>query len=354
MVHRPAPLYQRSRTGSTVSNNDEDERSAPPTPLTKTPLSVDAEDEDVKIAIMALGAMKHLDGSTSSNTSGSEGPSRRDSSAGKLAGGAHQATGTAQQQSDAHLPAGSLPSTSSAASTLLSSPMSTPGSETTGLSMPSSASSSRRTGGSQFPATPRTLGDLPADFPFPAVVTDEQGNELTVDPEMMKDADFLRRVSHLPIVRGTLRAYELSKQRSRVVKYGGDLVESGVKAIGGPVVSRLGARLGEKNVEQLDAFASRQLERLYPMGEDAASREENRQILEELDERERTEWKDMGAEEKSKRRRAYWALRLEEREREMVVNELRQRKGKNRGQDSESSGVDERNGWAKDCESCVR
>ncbi|CEH18491.1 Transcription factor Opi1 [Ceraceosorus bombacis] len=203
-----------------------------------------------------------------------------------------------------------------------------------------------RTAGSQFPATPRTLGDLPAHFPFPAVVTDEHGNELTVDPEMMKDADFLRRVSHLPIVRGTLRAYELSKQRSRVVKYGGDLVESGVKAIGGPVVSRLGARLGEKNVEQLDAFASRQLERLYPTGEDPASREENQQILEELDERERTEWKDMGAEEKSKRRRAYWALRLEEREREMVVNELRQRKGKSRAQDSESNESGDRNGWA--------
>jgi len=101
----------------------------------------------------------------------------------------------------------------------------------------------------------------------------------------MKDADFLRKVSHLPIVRGTLRAYELSKQHSRVVKvsarlsrptpprgtalmlrrtaqYGSDLVESGVKAISRPVVSRVSARLGEKGVEQLDAFAARQLERV--------------------------------------------------------------------------------------------
>lgn len=39
--------------------------SGPATPASRT-LSVDAEDEDVKIAIMALGAMKQLDGSSSS------------------------------------------------------------------------------------------------------------------------------------------------------------------------------------------------------------------------------------------------------------------------------------------------
>lgn len=31
-------------------------------------LNIDAEDEDVKIAIMALGAMKHLDGSSRSRS----------------------------------------------------------------------------------------------------------------------------------------------------------------------------------------------------------------------------------------------------------------------------------------------
>jgi hypothetical protein len=69
---------------------------------------------------------------------------------------------------------------------------------------------------------------------------------------------------------------------------------------------------------------------LYPSAEGTQSRKERQEVLDELDERERTEWKDMSVEEKSKRRKAYFALRMEEREREMVVNELRNRKGKNR------------------------
>lgn len=85
---------------------------------------------------------------------------------------------------------------------------------------------------------------------------------MRVDLEDMADDDFLKRVSHLPIVRGTLKAYELGKQRSRMVRYGGDFVESSVKAISRPVVSRLGARLGERGVEQLDDFACRQLDRV--------------------------------------------------------------------------------------------
>ena len=95
---------------------------------------------------------------------------------------------------------------------------------------------------------------MPSDFEFPAVVRDEDGNEVEVDQEMLRDADFLNRVSHLPIVRGTLRAYELGKQRSKLVKYGGDLVESSVKAISRPVVGRLGASLGERGKEQLDDY----------------------------------------------------------------------------------------------------
>lgn len=46
----------------------------------------------------------------------------------------------------------------------------------------------------------------------------------------------------------------------------------------------------------------------------------------ELREKEETEWKDMSEEERAKRRTAYYALRMEEREREMGVNELRQRR----------------------------
>lgn len=65
------------------------------------------------------------------------------------------------------------------------------------------------------------MADLPSDFDFPAVVQDEDGNEVEVDKEMLRDADFLKRVSHLPLVRGTLRAYEFGKQRSKIVKVSG-------------------------------------------------------------------------------------------------------------------------------------
>jgi len=62
------------------------------------------------------------------------------------------------------------------------------------------------------------LKDLPEGFQLPSTIHDENGNEIKIDKEMMEDEDFLRRISHLPIVRSTLRAYELGKQSSRVVK----------------------------------------------------------------------------------------------------------------------------------------
>ena len=177
-------------------------------------------------------------------------------------------------------------------------------------------------------AGPARLGDLPPDLKLPAVIQDENGNELQVDPEMMNDADFLKRVSHLPIVRGTLRAYELGKQRSKVVKYGAGLVESSVKTISRPVVSRLGASLGERGVEQLDDFACRQLDRIYPSAVASPSKEEKRGILDEVDRKDKEEWQNMSPEEREKRRKAYTALQLEERERNIMANELRQRRGK--------------------------
>lgn len=64
----------------------------------------------------------------------------------------------------------------------------------------------------------RILKDLPEDFQLPSTIQDENGNEIKIDKEMMKDEAFLRRISHLPIVRSTLRAYEMGKQSSRVVK----------------------------------------------------------------------------------------------------------------------------------------
>ena len=47
-------------------------------------------------------------------------------------------------------------------------------------------------------------------------------------------------------------------------------------------------------------------------------------ILQELDEKEQTDWKNMSEEERSKRRKAYYALRLEEKEREMMVDEMKE------------------------------
>jgi hypothetical protein len=155
-------------------------------------------------------------------------------------------------------------------STTVSSPAtSTPGTEATSATYASTSSptkgnflSRRESVTSSSLSNPTILADLPPGFQFPAIVHDEDGNEMRVDREDMADDDFLKKVSHLPIVRGTLKAYELGKQSSRVVKYGGDFVESSVKAISRPVVSRLGARLGERGVEQLDEFACRQLERV--------------------------------------------------------------------------------------------
>ncbi|EGN95202.1 hypothetical protein SERLA73DRAFT_77210 [Serpula lacrymans var. lacrymans S7.3] len=69
--------------------------------------------------------------------------------------------------------------------------------------------------------------------------------------------DFVSRVSHFPIVNTALRAYEHGKASSRVVKYGAEMMESSVKTISRPVIERLPV-----NVNQLDEFACRQLDRL--------------------------------------------------------------------------------------------
>ncbi|KDN52312.1 Opi1-domain-containing protein [Tilletiaria anomala UBC 951] len=181
-----------------------------------------------------------------------------------------------------------------------------------------------------------------------AIVHDDDGNPVRieldsdvlahVDGDDADDDAFLQRVGKLPIVRGTLRAYELGKQKSRVVKYGADLVESSVKSISRPVISRVGGALGEQGVQQLDNFASRQLERIYPalhsnpstaaLGRFSPTKEEKAEMLAEVEERERTEWQHMDDEEKTKRRKAYWALKLEEKEREMVVQKLREQQSR--------------------------
>ncbi|KAJ1023105.1 hypothetical protein NDA16_003258 [Ustilago loliicola] len=301
----PAPTTPATPPSEDLTSSQE---LAPPSSSTlpSNGLGIDAEDEDVRIAIMALGVMKSLDGT-------SNGFGAASASSSTLSLDAHKRTSKSPTRTSSAI------STSSVTSTAISSP-STP---TTDLTQDSGADSpaGRMSG-------PTRLGDLPPDFKLPAVIQDKNGNELEVDPEMMDDADFLKRVSHLPIVRGTLRAYELGKQRSKVVKYGAGLVESSVKSISRPVVSRLGASLGERGVEQLDDFACRQLDRIYPSAVASPSKEEKRGILEEVDRKDKQEWANMSPEEREKRRKAYTALQLEERERNLMANELRQRRGK--------------------------
>lgn len=307
----PAPTAPASPPADDLASSQELSRSTHASAYSKR-LGIDAEDEDVRIAIMALGAMKSLDGTTHRFAGPSASTSSSSSSAISL--DAHKRTAKSPARTSSAI------SSSSVASTAISSPSSTPATDLTqdsGAESPAGRS-----------AGPARLGDLPPDLKLPAVIHDEDGNELEVDPEMMNDVDFLQRVSHLPLVRGTLRAYELGKQRSKVVKYGADLVESSVKTISRPVVSRLGASLGERGVEQLDDFACRQLDRLYPSAISSPSKEEKRGILDEVERKDQQEWSNMSSQEREKRRTAYTALRLEERERTLMSNELRQRRGK--------------------------
>lgn len=248
------------------------------TPVTKT-THIDAEDEDVKIAIMALGAMRHFDGRPKTNAEG--GNAHRISNEDPVEKQSQQplqtllpetaatreryssytceccrddmpaATLETHSRSDTHyIPrpsamAGTLSivSTSPVASTTVSSLSSTSATEWTASSASttpscsitfsaqhaegasSSRSSSSRSSGTsgggsaaQTSGQAATLADLPSEFEFAAIVRDENGNEVEVDREMMRDADFLARVSHMPIVRGTLKAYELGKQKSKLVR----------------------------------------------------------------------------------------------------------------------------------------
>ncbi|KAF9464914.1 transcription factor Opi1-domain-containing protein [Collybia nuda] len=70
------------------------------------------------------------------------------------------------------------------------------------------------------------------------------------------NSPFVSRMSHLPLVNSALRVYEQGKASSRVVKYSAEMMESSVKTISRPVIDRLPV-----NVNQLDEFACRQLDR---------------------------------------------------------------------------------------------
>ncbi|KAG0049364.1 hypothetical protein BGZ83_005849 [Gryganskiella cystojenkinii] len=75
---------------------------------------------------------------------------------------------------------------------------------------------------------------------------------------------FISRMSSLPLVNSALKVYASSKQSNQVLKYGAGLVESGVKSLSKPVFDKLEPKLG-----QLDDFACRQLDKVYPNKTDA-------------------------------------------------------------------------------------
>ncbi|KAG0048039.1 hypothetical protein BGZ83_006946 [Gryganskiella cystojenkinii] len=75
---------------------------------------------------------------------------------------------------------------------------------------------------------------------------------------------FISRMSSLPLVNSALKAYESGKQNSKVMKYGAEMVESSVKSLSKPVFDKLEPKLG-----QLDDFACRQLDKVYPAKSDS-------------------------------------------------------------------------------------
>ncbi|KZT59055.1 Opi1-domain-containing protein [Calocera cornea HHB12733] len=89
----------------------------------------------------------------------------------------------------------------------------------------------------------------------PAMVNGEYGQGAVLLPGPGGQADFVSRVSHFPIVRTAIGAYESSKNSSRVVKLGAEMVESSIATLSRPVMERL-------PVAQMDGFACRQLDKL--------------------------------------------------------------------------------------------
>ncbi|PFH53265.1 hypothetical protein AMATHDRAFT_83943 [Amanita thiersii Skay4041] len=87
----------------------------------------------------------------------------------------------------------------------------------------------------------------------PSPITDNPHAPVSSSPTN----SLVHRVSHLPLVNSVLRTYEQGKASSRVVKYGAEMMESSVRSISRPVIDRLPV-----NVNQLDEFACRQLDRL--------------------------------------------------------------------------------------------
>ncbi|OAX36502.1 Opi1-domain-containing protein [Rhizopogon vinicolor AM-OR11-026] len=102
----------------------------------------------------------------------------------------------------------------------------------------------------------------------------------SLPPADLTSPDFVARVSNFPIFNTALRAYEHGKASSRVVKYGAEMMESSVKTISRPVIDRLPV-----DVNQLDEFACRQLDKLGRYRRPSSSDIERMQVDETSQER---------------------------------------------------------------------
>merc|ERR1712093_89417 len=175
-------------------------------------------------------------------------------------------SGAAFPSSSTNVGAPSSSSTSTSNSALTFSPATTPSARTaTETSSPSSPVSTRAPYNSSQqhhrfsdPNAIVTRANGPHGEPGP--LQDELRGLALNEAEQGEDG-FIGRVSQLPYVSGALKVYERGRNSSRVVKYGTDLVESSVKTISKPVISRV---VGQNLAGQLDDFACRQLDRFGP------------------------------------------------------------------------------------------
>ncbi|CDZ96200.1 Transcription factor Opi1 [Phaffia rhodozyma] len=97
----------------------------------------------------------------------------------------------------------------------------------------------------------------------PSLASSVYSNPLDLGPSpsnipSQNEADFVSRVSMMPVVNTALKAYETAKGGSRVVKYGAEIVESSVKTISRPVMDRIDPRL----TGAMDDWGCRTLDRV--------------------------------------------------------------------------------------------
>ncbi|KAF9114764.1 hypothetical protein BGX27_009885 [Mortierella sp. AM989] len=101
--------------------------------------------------------------------------------------------------------------------------------------------------------------ELPdSDEQLAAEVLGDMANARAADSAPAPAGPLFSRMTNLPILTTALKAYENGKQNSKVMKYGAEMVESLSK----PVFDKLEPTLG-----QIDDFACRQLDKVYPKSE---------------------------------------------------------------------------------------